>query len=767
MKMRLIKIIFLFALILFLISFATAVCEDSKRIMKLYQATNSHGALWNDLFYPEDVCTDTAGSNSHDCKADNSNLVIRLSGATNAHAEIPTNTNYNTLVCYGELTCVSRQNSCNSGEAVILSLSSETNAHIALGDYADYPIKICCKGGEVITPVVCNNNGTCDAGETNAKCPGDCKDVIPEVTGDSYWTNMNDIQINNADTGDSVKLVLNVGGIKGKSIKYVIYKQEDLGINWLDWFVRDSVIAEFDNKGVAVWEAGKKQEDGSFSEGKYYFSAEIIDSGRKFDSKDTETYGILEVAKKNTPLNSLPLIEIVKPVDNSHFIINSITGLTEDISFEQKSSDQDDDLKISWDFGDGNSEEFENSLTTGKGNTTYKYSSPGTKLITLTASEMKRTQKAEDKHIIYIHKIGYNIFSIIDIPNEPVDAGIVTISGLNSYAEKCFESQDACNVDIEIPSSCYQPDNSNPVFCKKLDINLLNFRWRIDNTEQTETTLSFDRLFAGPEDYFIELNVSFTTPSAELISDKSLKLLVVKGGIECSSDGKFWKDFGFSPPQEFSTNDNCLNDNSVNSKKCCPAPLECIDTGKTGIFGDIWDCKPKGVYFCSDYKTENECNGFTQWVADNTIELQKNNKNYCGNKTSFERDGKLCSSKTGCKCRWDNINKNCTAIDTKETVCKDPGTGDEEKEEGSCSYALKKWEDKCESEGIVEAFWEAKRTGDYPEEECRDAKKTIQCEEVTKLGFFGIFNFVITGLIITLIYYFYFKLNCIKYNRSN
>ncbi|MBU1993014.1 hypothetical protein KKG51_04935, partial [Patescibacteria group bacterium] len=65
--------------------------------------------------------------------------------STNAHSEIPENSNYETDVCYqGFSSCMIWNNieNCPTGEINVLSLSSSTNAHI--GAFNIYNTKICC-----------------------------------------------------------------------------------------------------------------------------------------------------------------------------------------------------------------------------------------------------------------------------------------------------------------------------------------------------------------------------------------------------------------------------------------------------------------------------------------------------------------------------------------------------------------------------------------------------------------------------------------------
>jgi hypothetical protein len=95
-----------------------------------------------------------------------------LSSATNAHAQIPSLTNYSTPVCYENFICKGAA-TCGEGDALdyplgVLSLSTDTNAHIsnATGT-GSYPTKICC-GGSTIFAARCTIASARWAGEGNA-----------------------------------------------------------------------------------------------------------------------------------------------------------------------------------------------------------------------------------------------------------------------------------------------------------------------------------------------------------------------------------------------------------------------------------------------------------------------------------------------------------------------------------------------------------------------------------------------------------------------
>ncbi len=128
---------------------ARADCDTAVEgyiVMGLSAATNSHGQF-PDIDYPYVLCC-AFGAGTTTCTG--ANTVLKLSSSTNAHAEVPSQTNYSTRVCYEDLQCVNTINPCGTGDALnyplnVTSLSSLTNAHI--GGINDYSTKICCRTG--------------------------------------------------------------------------------------------------------------------------------------------------------------------------------------------------------------------------------------------------------------------------------------------------------------------------------------------------------------------------------------------------------------------------------------------------------------------------------------------------------------------------------------------------------------------------------------------------------------------------------------------
>ncbi|RMD67243.1 hypothetical protein D6817_02095 [Candidatus Pacearchaeota archaeon] len=160
-------------------------CDASQIIFNLSDATNAHAAFYNasGALYPQPVCYDKFFKTTFPSNPDphNGNPILALSGLTNAHAEnISAGGNYPYTLSYGDLECVIvRDLNCTSqvgaDYSLIVSLSGLTNAHLTFGIFPNYPYRLCCKSQNAQPPgPICNNNGSCDPGETWYNCPEDC-----------------------------------------------------------------------------------------------------------------------------------------------------------------------------------------------------------------------------------------------------------------------------------------------------------------------------------------------------------------------------------------------------------------------------------------------------------------------------------------------------------------------------------------------------------------------------------------------------------------
>lgn len=336
---------------------------------------------------------------------------------------------------------------------------------------------------------------SCNFGEF-CNSTGQCEINLQQA----YWTDLKDVMINESNIGDSVKLIVNIENIQNREVNYTVYKSIP--------FWRDRKIAQFSNRSFSILMVNES--------GIFYFKAKVNGLANEIQS------GNLEVSEIQD--NSKPNVVIVKPVNESNFIIQNIKTYTENISLEQISSDEDDDLKITWNFGDNKNRLFSNCLTTSNCNTTYSYNSSGTKIIESIAEEMTRNQKAIDRTRIYVFKEGLIIFAIIDSPpykSVLANPGETIIDGRSSYVANCSFDRASCNFSSIAAGkgSCYSINDSNNlsnnIWCYKIaDSSQLNFTWIIDPGTPEEITKESDNqplsmFFIEAKEHIIKLIVKY------------------------------------------------------------------------------------------------------------------------------------------------------------------------------------------------------------------------------------------------------------------
>ena len=149
---------------------------------------------------------------------------------------------------------------------------------------------------------------------------------------------------------------------------------------------------------------------------------------------------LLNINSANSSSNFFPIANLTSPEDNFKASVNY------PVSFTHESKDEDDLLKINWSFGDGSSIiSAENYSYVDKlynpslGNENHSYSSVGVYKVTLTASEMTRSQYDTDSIMVYVFEEGTNVVPIITSPEDGMSygSGWVQFDATESYAANC------------------------------------------------------------------------------------------------------------------------------------------------------------------------------------------------------------------------------------------------------------------------------------------------------------------------------------------
>ncbi len=714
---------------IFLIEGVSAgTCSDNDRIMKLFNSTNSHGALWNQS-YNYDICySDIFGSlyteaNPHACTGTGpipDNKVLGLYSVNNSHAERPNFDNYDYDVCYGDLSCIVADDPdpCPANyNKTVVRLYSDTNSHISNASFTNYIRKICCINGSIAA-------GPADL--TNA-----------------FWASMNSSAvITQADLYDRVRLMVQGTGFEGETINYTIYKT----IKW--WF--DRKMAEESATSFTTWVANEI--------GTYWFRAEI--EGDIEDSGEL----VVSASEDNTP----PVTEILSPG------ICEIYFTGETISFTQNSYDVDDSISVKWDFGD--------DVTSTEYDTTHTYDSGGQKTILLTVTD-ERGLTATDRTTILVVSSSVNDKYICAYINEPEWGASkkgydIFFNATDTYAIE------ASNCGFPLPDSCR---NINCIAgpCKTQTANgyvsvsgtpnwtgfaNINFSWVFDdNATYKASGMSgawFNKTFGYPGEHWAKLTASIN-PEGSTETQFSNYLWRVCS-IDLFEGGKWiWWDENSIPRDPLTQNGTCNGPNGVpdsGGDDCCPPGYACVNSTADPLSSL---CVLSNEYcasmvVCDDYLTQVECQedicgrgrlqpgggcGGTINVDDSCgSEYFTSKSEACKcewNQTKYQATGKGCILKKGL---WSTIYQGIPFVYSCETTT----------EHGECIDSLMSIKEK----GML--IFESGPAGEEPTPEiiedcekalCPDYEGTIMCgSPLIKLDFFNLKNLIITVIIIFIVY---------------
>ncbi len=209
-------------------------------IMKLSGETNAHVSNYSDTNYATEICYDDffetyTGTNPHTCNG--MNTVVNVYSQLNSHASNESDELvYNQQICYGNLQCVfdeSEVNDCAMGDEaeLIARLFRSYNSHLATDDQMDYPVKLCC--------------------------------------ANVYWAGLDGRIITEADFGDTIYLVA-PNGLEGN----FEIKEDDLIIND-EIKILEGFTDEVTGNYMAKWTIKKEDLDNTKDFEKFYFEVGV------------------------------------------------------------------------------------------------------------------------------------------------------------------------------------------------------------------------------------------------------------------------------------------------------------------------------------------------------------------------------------------------------------------------------------------------------------------------------------------------------------
>jgi PKD repeat protein len=587
-------------------------CTNENEIFSLSNENNAHGEIASQSSYLYEICYNQlfvdSISNNYTGEVHPSvcnNPIVKLSSPTNAHA----GNAYSTNVCYADLTCAVKNNSCNNNEKAIASMSALTNAH--LGKAEVYSFKICC--------------------------------AAPKAR----WENFGSQEISSAGLGWAIRLVYeNPALADGEIVRFDIKEKDTLVDDDIRTGDNALSVAAKDGKASAEWQV--TQGDLDKTKGDY--------EGFYFETRGRIS-NLISVDENYR--NSYPMAVIGSPVDGGIYF----TGTP--IVFNHTSYDNEGPVSVEWDIG-------ENLADKTKNNFTHSYSQAGQKNIKLTAKDKSGLENTAQISILVVDSASTSgsVYPFINSPREGqaiVSADLkINYNGEGSYAVKtevtgvcvnrirCLAGK--CPDKVNGLPSCAGSARSIPITNSPQAYNALNFEWRFPDGNSSVVAEGAGKKegvygYAGAGNKMIELTASFSDGGAN-VQATTIRNFVLYDQRQCASKGTLWAEINdggkeIAKHNTLSTR-KCVGKDGIagNSDDCCPIGWSCSDDERDPgckIIGNV-----SVIPQCSDYKTEIQCNNDSIMAVRNNLLW---NMRGCG--TTLNENNILCSCKwSGSKCEF-------------------------------------------------------------------------------------------------------------------
>ena len=180
-------------------------------VLKMSGTTNAHAEMPGQSNYSNLVCCSGVTGLGTSCTG-NFVTVLKLSDLTNAHVEQNNQTNYLSTPCLsvdgGSISMAYQANNCTGYDTTLGSISDVTNAHV--GDASAYTTKICvtatASSGTLTTDIV-DGNGDVVASPAVDMSPGSVQ-ITHQVIGGILGTATQKIRINNSTAGSSWNMTM-------------------------------------------------------------------------------------------------------------------------------------------------------------------------------------------------------------------------------------------------------------------------------------------------------------------------------------------------------------------------------------------------------------------------------------------------------------------------------------------------------------------------------------------------------------------------------
>ena len=571
----------------------------------------------------------------------------------------------------------------------------------------------------------CNNNS--GAWDNNSTTGIDEEGCITSVG----WTNLLGVGIIGTYINNTVLMGIGGTNLNVNNLNYKISGPQSFSST----FTR---IAQLPFSDSYFWAASKSGDP-------FNFNASII-KGSVFISSKLST----GLRVNNTPNNALPVAIITAPITELN--VKNATN----INFNQASYDEDDLLKITWDFGDGTKKIITNYVNNPalignpsyntSANVTHTYSSSGKYAVRLTAEEMTRGQSSESVIFINVFNLGINVIPIISSPeNETkIEKKAIFFNASKSFVVDCSSTDLGHDIDISgLSIYCkyvHRPGAIPPISGYKIEMN-----WIINGdvspilkSGNYSDVASFWQEFASNGDHNVSLIMKYIDGSVSS-QGKANKNFNVETLWNCYQEGSsaYWWD-----NQHNKVTTNCSFKQSELGYSCCPVNKQCFPDGS---------CRNYASYCFQLNKTS--CDLFVDSVPEKSI-----NQALCSIKQRYNEGNLYCSNMTNCFCKWNSSSNICEeGVNSVKLCWTGNGTIEDDMTRGQCLWSTTEITDNCNNSlnNMItkkKASW-VNSIISKPDW-CEDIEKSYQCVVTEKLPFFDKIG-VITAIILIISAYIY------------
>ncbi len=615
-------------------------------ILKISSPTNAHGEIYSEtnyntiISYSDVFGKDYTKASPNLCNA--TNVVLKLSATTNAHAQTKTQTGYNTNVCYGDLVCTARA-SCQGDERIVARLSGDTNAHLGTSTGSAYTTLICCYspfaiGGGGTVPVC--GNGVIETGETcddGDYIGGDgCSATCQVETG---WTCTGTPSVCTPTSTGTITEVYwtdNAGGrLRDLDNDGVVDVMRYVG-NTVR-LVADTTLGAGQAVTFNVFESDYLGDDDiklfsnilTDSDGKASVSWEITPQNIIDGENENPSKFYFDTIISGNSKRSLFLNVLNEDGPNMPpiAIINPLGNTIYPINEIIQFTHSSVDTE-----GDIVSAEWDfGDGTTGTGNSvTHAYTSEGEYTITLTVTDEDGAIDSDDVTIYVDNPNTPNtiVIAIIDKPEEGTTlfGKLVQYSGESSFAVENANGAYSC-AGGKCPTEVGESGDYLISGSGTVDYSNMFFSWSYGN--DNDATDAANGKVTGEKLYLTfgdkTIRLTLSAGSDEGIAINKFTILRSNG---CSLDGKTLTELG-EDGITYSTSTPWVCSLPGDGNACCPDGQACILTSIEGSNEEVKKCSSEG---CSLYykDADNDLNSIIKCDDFNKLELSESEKeNQC------------------------------------------------------------------------------------------------------------------------------------------